>query len=280
MRKCDSCGSLLLGDVDTCARCGAALTTPPASAAWPPAPGPAGPAPTAPPTPGMGRLSIPSPIPPPPPPTDSADAAAEFQQSWQPVMVGAPVSAKRSTPWGQVVVGVAVALVVALAVLHLNSGNNLPAGTSDFVSGGGVTYTSPDGSFQMQSPTPPIVASRPMTIGSVQTTAYISTATTDDYAIIGGSAVVPVNVPRDRINDALNAMANAGSTSLKATISHQSLTTHGVLPAIEESLNTPDGFKAKLLVVISGSAIIVLIVAAKSGVDRLFKALDDSLIIR
>ena len=46
------------------------------------------------------------------------------------------------------------------------------------------------------------------------------------------------------------------------------------------SSRTRGGYDARLLVVLSGSTLVVLLVHAKSGTDRLYQALEASLIIR
>jgi hypothetical protein len=280
MRKCASCGSLLLGEADACARCGAALTTPPAGAAWPPEPASAEPRQIAPLATGIGRLSIPSPVPP-PPPTDQAGAPPEFQQSWQPVTVAAPVPTKRSTPWGQVVVAVAIALVVGLAVLHLNSGEKLPAGTSAFVSGsGGVTYTSPDGSFQAQLPAAPVASHMTQSMSGQPVVVYMAVLEDPNYEMVAGSFTFPSAVPADRMTALLDQVMTAGIKGLNGSVTHKTLTTRNSNPAIEGSFKLPDGYDAKVLAVSTGSTLILAVVHAKTGTGRLFKAFEDSLIIR
>jgi hypothetical protein len=61
---------------------------------------------------------------------------------------------------------------------------------------------------------------------------------------------------------------------------HKDVTMRGAQPAIEGRFNAPDGYRAHLLVVASGSTLIMLIVHAKMGTDRLYKALEASLVVR
>ncbi len=54
----------------------------------------------------------------------------------------------------------------------------------------------------------------------------------------------------------------------------------GPLPAIEGEFKAPDGYSARILVVAPGSTMILVVVHAKTGTDRLYKALEASLLIR
>jgi hypothetical protein len=54
----------------------------------------------------------------------------------------------------------------------------------------------------------------------------------------------------------------------------------GTLPAIEGEFNAPDGYSARVLVVARGATMIMVLVHARSGTDRLYKALESQLLIR
>lgn len=143
MRKCVSCGSLLLGEVSVCGRCGttpltASIAAPDAASAGTPAPAPG---PTQ--APSYGRLSIPSPAGAPAgigvaPASVPTPPAPPFQETWQPVTMPEAVAPPRATRLGLIALALAVVVVGALLVTHLRS-DPLPAGTSAFVSGGGYT---------------------------------------------------------------------------------------------------------------------------------------------
>ena len=75
-------------------------------------------------------------------------------------------------------------------------------------------------------------------------------------------------------------MLTGGIKSVNGKVSHKTVMTRGPLPAIEGKFKDAHGYPARMMVVLSGSSLIVLLVHAKSGVDRLYKALDESLIIR
>ena len=208
MRKCRSCGYLLLGEGDSCTRCGAPLEvvtagapapavvpgsgrTPPAAPA-PPAWGP--PPPSGPPVPASGPISQPLPA---------------LREAWHPVTVTTPVArAPRSTRLGMIALAVVIALVVGVGAMHLRS-DPLPAGTSAFASGGGVTYTSPDGAFQVQLPKAPELDQQPINMNGVTATLYTAIVSTDDYEIGGGSMVMPSVVAPANVSAALDTVMTA-----------------------------------------------------------------------
>jgi len=312
MRKCRNCRSLLLGDVESCPRCGApvpvvvgvgsvpasataaspASPAPTPSPSWLPAPAPpvpaasapSAPAGAAPIVPSYGRLSIPPPVPAAPigttPGTAAPGAAPPLREVWQPVVIESPAkAAPRRKPWAVTALGVVIALVVGAGVMHLRS-DPLPAGTSAFVAGRGVTYTSPDGAFQAELPKQPEMDHQTLNVNGVHAQLYIALAQSDSYEMGVASVVLPVAVDPSRINDALDEMTSAGVKSANGTSVHKTLTTHGSLPALEVKFKAGDGYSGRMLVIASGSSLIMVLVHAKTGTDRLYKALEESLLIR
>ncbi len=290
MRKCRSCGYLLLGEGETCGRCGAPLAVVtvgaaagPATVAAPPA---APPAPPAPPAPVRAVASIPglapAPAPVPPPPGGApvpAQPLPALRETWAPVAISAPHSEPRSKKLGLTVLSVVIAIVVGAAVMHLRS-DPLPPGTSAFASGGGVTYTSPDGAFQVQLPKAPEMQQEQIPINGTTETLYTAVAGTDDYEIGGGSMALPASVSPAQASAALDTVLTGAIKSVNGKVSHRTVTSRGTLPAIVGEFKDSHGYAARMMVVMSNSSLIVLLVHAKSGVDRLYKALDASLIIR
>jgi hypothetical protein len=312
MRKCRNCRSLLLGDVECCPRCGApvpvavgfapAVTSsgaaPSAAPAaptavepapsWPPAPAASLAAPVAlrapgdaPRVPSYGRLSIPSPVASVPPGAASGPAPGAplpLHDAWQPIAFETPVkTATRHKSWPRVALAVAVVLVVGAAVMHLRS-DPLPAGTSDFVAGKGVTYTSPDGAFQVQLPQQPQVTQQTLSLNGVNDPIYLGVVQSSSYVIEVASLVSPVPF-RSHVNDVLDEMASHSVKSAHGIGVRKVTTMHGSQPALDARFNV-NGHVAHMLVVASDASVILLLVYAKSGTDRLYKALDDSLLIR
>ncbi len=192
----------------------------------------------------------------------------------------APADPPRSTRLGIIALAVAVAVAGVLGVMHLRSSDALPAGTAAFVAGGGVTYTSTDGAFQVQLPQAPVLEQRVTTIDSEPVTIYAGMASSADYDIGALSVELSSAATADRINAVLNAALDQSTDGVVGKLVSKGPTSHGSLPAIEARFAQPDGSRAHLLVVSSGTTIIVLFVHAKTGTDRLYKALEDSLIIR
>jgi hypothetical protein len=250
---------------------------------WPPAPATPS-APTAGPSsrvPSYGRLSIPSPVASAPlgaPPAPAPSTTPPAYEAWQPYVTETPAAtAAGHKPWARVALAVVIVLVVGAAIMHLRS-DPLPAGTSDFVAGKGVTYTSPDGAFQVQLPQQPQVIQQTFTLNGVSAPLYIGVNQSNSYVIEVASIVSPVPFG-SRVNDALNEMAAQRVKSAHGVGVRQVTTMHGSQPALDARFKA-NGHVAHMLVVATDSSVILLMVYAKSGTDRLYKALDDSLLIR
>ncbi len=163
--------------------------------------------------------------------------------------------------------------------MHFRS-DPLPKGTSAFASGGGVTYTSPDGGYQVQLPQTPTEDQRTATVNGITATVYAAASSTSDYEIATFSIVFANPVVSSRIDDVLEAALTGGVSGVDGKLVHKSLLTRDTLPAIEGSFKAGDGYRAHVLIVGSGSTLIMLLVHSKTGTDRLAQALEDSLIIR
>src|SRR5438105_203502 len=195
MRKCASCGYLLLADGDTCRQCGAALSAPapveaealvgapsraPAAAPlWTPRTLPS----VAPPTPLR-----PSPLPPVPTGTP-----------WQPpVTIIEPSRGRtRSTPRAVIVLAVIVLVIGALGFAKLRA-QSLPPGTSAFVSGQGVEYSPADNAYTVRFPSTPTETSQPFSAGSASGMLEAANVSTDDYEMGAANISVPVVIPVDK----------------------------------------------------------------------------------
>ncbi len=133
---------------------------------------------------------------------------------------------------------------LGLAALHFRS-DPLPAGTSTFASGGGVTYTAPDGGFQVLLPQTPALDQRTATVDGATATVYAAAVTTNDYVIGAVSVVLPDSVLSRRIDDVLDAALTGGINGVNGKLVHKSMLTHDTLPAIEGSFKAPDGYRAR-----------------------------------
>ncbi|MDQ1383817.1 MAG: hypothetical protein QOG65_1196 [Actinomycetota bacterium] len=295
MRKCGSCGYLLLGDGDDCGRCGALL--PPVqttavgagavdSAAPPDAATPSQSPAAGPSRPPFGRLSIPPPVPAPAPTPGPADAyaagsppppAAETRAPGMSVGPTDPVRPPRATRLGVIALVVAIACAAGFGAMHLHS-DPLPAGTNAFVAGEGVTYTSPDGSFQVQLPHTPVLDTRAITLNSIPATVYTADTQADGYDVAVASIAFPDRLSSLQMQRALDAAFKERISVAGGTLERKDLTMRDKLPAVEGRFNR-NGVHAHLLIVASASALVLIAVSAKSGTDRLYKALEASLIV-
>src|SRR5262249_34578721 len=161
---------------------------------------------------------------------------------------------------GRVALAVAIAMVVGAGVMHLRSGDPLPSGTSAFVAGHGVDFVSPDGTFQAQMPTQPEVDRKTITVNGVNSTLYIAISQSDAYEMGVASVVFPAPFDSSRLNDALDQMTSEGVKSANGTSVSKTLTTHGSQPAMEVKFKAGDGYSGRMLVIASGSSLIMVIV--------------------
>jgi hypothetical protein len=278
MRKCQTCGYLLLGDGDTCKQCGALL--PPSSApalatpvlvtsgAPPAPPAPAAP-PVPPPAPVFGAAA--------PPPTLPPSVARDY---WGPPESPAGATASRKRPLALrvliAVVSMALGWYAAGYFLH---GQSLPPGTKAFVAGHGVSYSSPDHTFDASFPSAPTVERHEIPVASSSATMYLAQAETDDYEIVGASVVLPISLPAAQADAALDDIVKYGAGATDSEIVSKKRVVEDGVSGVEVRAKVADGYSAKLIVLISGRRIFLLGVHAKTGTDRLYKALVDSLVM-
>ncbi len=102
----------------------------------------------------------------------------------------------------------------------------------------------------------------------------------NNYEIGAASIVFPTSVSSDRLGEVLDAALTKGVSGTNGKLISKNSITRGSLPAVEGRFQASDGYRAHLLVVASGSTLIVLMVHSRTGTERLYKALEASLIIR
>jgi hypothetical protein len=160
---------------------------------------------------------------------------------------------------------------------HAHQGR-LPAGTSEFAAGRGVLYTAPDHAYTVQFPKTPEASDQSQTFGSVTLTINMALASSDDYEMGVGKIDLPAAVPDGQVDELLEASMNAGMEAAKGDIDSKERITRDGLPAMEAHVHASDGYSARVLVVLSQQRLFMLVVHAKSGVDKLFDALNASFV--
>jgi hypothetical protein len=275
MRKCGSCGYLLLGDGDSCSHCGAPVAQ---LAGAVPAAAPSAPTPPprfAPPPP-LPRATVPG----------LADApSAPLPQflspgrEWQPLGPSTPPRRAKRSKARIVMLAVVLALGLSIygAVLHPGS-NALPSGTSAFAKGDGVDYQSPDGSYMAQFPKTPVQSHDVEQLQGFTTTVNTASVETDDYEMATGSIALPAKPTSAQSSELLHDALNAGISKAGGTNPQETPLTRGGLPALQATFKAPDGYNAKGLVMLDGKWLFVFLVHAKTGTDKLFDALDKSFV--
>jgi hypothetical protein len=200
---------------------------------------------------------------------------------WRPPSPPVVTAPARSAPTARLAIVALLLLVLGGAGYRFaTKGDALPKGTSDYVAGHGVDYTAPDGSYSARFPVEPEVTQEPVTIGSVTATVNAAIATTGDYEIGVASIQLPVTVPPDRVDEVLDGALNGGLTSANGKLVSKQRIERGGLPANDAKFKAPDGYSARVLVMLAGSRLYVLFVHAKGGTDKLFRALDASFVPR
>jgi len=158
-------------------------------------------------------------------------------------------------------------------------GQSLPAGTSAFAHGNGVSYSDPDGAYTAQFPTRATFETKDIDVDGGTLTANLASVSVDNSYEMG-IASMPIAVPADKVDDSLKAGTDGFVTDANGTVLSQKRGTLGVAQTLDTRLKVDDGYTAHILVVISSGEMYVLFVHAKHGTDPLFSALDKSFVPR
>ena len=166
-----------------------------------------------------------------------------------------------------------------VAVGHFLPGDPLPPGTSAFVAGHGVPYSSPDHTFDASFPSTPTVEQRAIPVASWSATLSLGQAQTDDYEVVAASMVLPISIPDGQAEAAVHDIVEFGTAATNSHIASEKPVVEDGVSGVEVRAKVSDGYSARLMVLSSGRRIFLLGVHAKTGTDRLYKALVDSLVL-
>jgi hypothetical protein len=194
----------------------------------------------------------------------------------------APVIAPPTRKSSRSVIAIVCVIAMAfgwVAVEHQMHANSLPPGTSAFVAGRGVAYTSPDHTFDAQFPAPPTVESRVIPLSSSSATIHMAELQTDDYEIVAASMVLPVALPSEQVSPVMHEVLTRAATDQGDKVTSQSDVTQQGVQGIEVHVKVHDGYNARFLVLMSGAHLYLLGVHSKRGTDRLYNALVSSLVM-
>jgi hypothetical protein len=283
VRKCQSCGYLILGEVDSCQNCGTELGTASVGAFTAAAAASTSAAPASPPSPpwmaaapppayGMTPPSVPS-----APEMPQPQAEMFGATSWAP----APVITMKRRGNPRAAIAVVMVMFLACAAIGytvLAHRNALPAGTSDFVAGKGVTYSPDDSAYTAQFPEQPETDSVSRKVGPINLSVNLAMVTKSDYELGIGELQLPGIVPNSKIDDMLKSAVQEGMNEAQGTVqSEQRIQIEG-LPALEARVKGPDGYSVRVLAVVGVHHMFILIVHSKSATDRLYDALKTSFV--
>jgi len=315
VRACENCGYLVPETWDTCKRCHAALVdrvpalagnvaAGPAPAPPPRAPATAAPAGGPPPLPTLPRRTVPPPLPTAAPPLGGYDqsynlpaklggpigpggyeppmsfAAEAASATWAPPT---PTITKSSRSAWRKVVAVLVVLVVAYGgwrVVQDRFLDHVPKGTEAYAGGGGVTYAPAGHHYQVRLPVMPVESTASDTVDGQVYTAYnaVIERLPDGWEMaVGTVAVGPRPGLADEVLDeALLSTATGMAAAAHATTKQHTTITHEGFRGIDVSLDTGDGYPAKMRLFFDGANVFYLLVHSSSGADKLFDELAGS----
>jgi hypothetical protein len=199
--------------------------------------------------------------------------------AWAP----APIVTTTKRRVGNPRAAISVILVMFLACAAvgytvLTHRNALPAGTSDFVAGKGVTYTPDDGAYTAQFPEQPETDSTSRQVGTISLTVNIAMVSKDSYELGVGELELPTVVPDSKIDQMLQAAVQEGMNNAAGSIQGTQRVQIDGLAALDAHVKGPDGYAARVAAIVSAHHMYILIVHAKSGTDRLFNALEQSFV--
>ena len=271
------CGYLVLGEGEVCKHCGALL---PRVSALVTIGGPPPPAPAPPYAPAPARVMAPAPEAPLPPSASFSAPPPMGRDPWDPPSP-VPVKTSRSNTPRALIAFIAVTSMVLgwVGMGQFFEHDKLPAGTKAFVAGHGVSFSSPDHTFDAQFPSQPKLIQKQFSVASSAVTLNLAQAQTDDYEVVAASMVVPVSMPDSEVDAAIDQILDAGAASQDTHILTRKKVTIQGASGIEVRAKIKDGYDARLLVVVSGSRFYLLGVHATVGTGRLYDALVSSLII-
>ena len=159
----------------------------------------------------------------PDPALSSGRGRTSFERDyWTPSDPPAPAKRASSTPRSLLILVSVLSMALGwVAFDHIVNRDSLPPGTSAFVAGHGVAYTSPDHTFDAQFPRTPTVDHRVLAVSTTTATLNLAQDQTDDYEVVAASLVLPVAVPAGQVDTVLHEILNSGAASQGDTITSE-----------------------------------------------------------
>jgi hypothetical protein len=291
VQKCDKCGYLIPPAWEECRRCSAAVDAPapvPATTAvappWSPnaAAPPAAPPIASPPASGYderyastARIGLPG------APTSNGAGpfnpyervpAASSQWSSGTTVKRAPSSLKKIAALTLMLVGGFMGWKYVQAWR-----NSVPEEVKEYVDGGGVEYAPPGLGYSVRLPEQPVEDAQTRDVNGMTVTVHIACNQKDRWEACAGVTQLPVALDDAQAESAMRAAVSAGNAAAQGEIASTELTTHAGMPAMEAELEAPDGYPARVLVVLSGSRMFMLVAHSAQGTDQIYDEMVESL---
>jgi hypothetical protein len=202
---------------------------------------------------------------------------APVARDWQPLPPSTPPRRAKRSKARIVMPAIVLALGMGIygAVLHPGK-NALPSGTSAFAKGDGIDFQSPDGSYLARFPKTPTTSRDSESVDQYMVVINSATVETDDYEMATASFALPAVPTTAQANELLVDESKAAVSRVNGTDAQQTPMTRAGFPAVETTFKGPDGYKAKMLVMLDGKWTFMFLVHSKTGTDKLFAALDKS----
>lgn len=206
-------------------------------------------------------------------PGTGSGGAAGMPPGGEPAPLVRPHAPTRRVP------AVAVLAVVALVVggwfgwQSFNGGEGPPAGTAGYLDGGGVAHEPFNQGYSARFPRTPTETSQSFSAAGVTITMQLSIIEDDQWELGVGSMDMGVALPASE----LEAMAEQAAAASGSALGRVTVTEHEGRPALDVDMEGPDGYPARMLVVVDGTRVLVAIVHSSSATDDLYDELVESL---
>ncbi|MBA2254221.1 MAG: hypothetical protein H0W07_03780 [Chloroflexi bacterium] len=207
-----------------------------------------------------------------PPPTGTAPPVPpQGPQPTTPVSYGVPAQPERPRRrWGQIAVGAAAAIVVALAFAFLRGSDSMPS-TDKW-----TTFADPGGRFTVAMPNTPERTTQQAPAGNVSLEVVTFTANYGDVAVGVAHTDYPPGLELGAPQDVLTGAVQGAAQGTQGTVVSSSSTTVAGRPAMDAEVQSSKG-RALSRIILDGRRLYILTTAAKESRSDIQRYLTESL---
>ncbi|MGQ0825645.1 MAG: hypothetical protein ACT4OX_11595 [Actinomycetota bacterium] len=154
--------------------------------------------------------------------------------------------------------------------------NAVPAEVEEYVDGGGVEYAPAGMGYSVRLPETPTETSDTQSAYGMSVTINAAIIERDQWEAGVAVTDLPVVVPDDQAEAVMREAIAGGTSAMAGEFESAEVTTHSGLPAMDATLDGPDGHPVRVLVVMSGSRLYILMAHAVQGTEKIFDELVES----